>query len=94
MTKGLKFDQKKLRWDLVPFSSLEQIVRVLDFGANKYAANNWKRVRPKSRYRAALLRHINLWMQGERFDKETGIHHLAHAGCNIFFLLWFERRKL
>jgi hypothetical protein len=36
---------------------------------------------------AALLRHINAWRRGEKCDDESGLHHLAHALCNVAFLL-------
>jgi len=34
-----------------------------------------------------------LWQSGERFDKESGLPHLAHVACNAIFLLWFEIKK-
>jgi len=37
---GLKFDADKLDYTLVPWSGLEEIVKVLEFGAKKYATNN------------------------------------------------------
>ena len=88
---GKKFDQEKDRWDLLPFESVTQIVKVLTFGAKKYEPNNWQKVpEAKSRYFAACMRHLNAWWGGEKIDPESGIHHLAHAGCCILFLLWFE----
>ena len=83
---GVKYDQNKLRYDLVCPLAQEEFVRVLTFGANKYAPDNWKKV-DTFRYIAALGRHINAWRKGEKNDKETNIHHLAHAMCNIMFLL-------
>ena len=41
MEKGLKLDFDKLRWDLLPIECVEEIVRVLTFGAKKYDDNNW-----------------------------------------------------
>lgn len=54
--------------------------------------NNWRGVE-SSRYVSALHRHLYAWMDGETHDSESGLHHLAHAGCNILFLLTFALEK-
>jgi len=91
METGLKYDGDKLRWDLIPLDAVEQVVRVLTFGAKKYAPNNWQIVdSAKDRYYAALLRHIKAWRCGESIDPDSGLFHLAHVACNAIFLLWFE----
>ena len=86
---GRKFDQGKPRWSLIPWKPMREIVNVLTFGSLKYDDNNWMKVEP-SRYKDALLRHITSWLEGESNDPESGYHHLAHAGCCLLFLLWFE----
>ena len=90
--QGVKHDEDKPRFSLVPTSSLRAIVDVLTYGAKKYpSADNWKRVdNAKERYTDALLRHMYAWMDGETLDPESGLHHLAHAGCCVLFLLHFE----
>ena len=92
MTKGIKFDDKKLRWNLLPFKQVEEIVKVLEYGSNKYSDDNWKRVPDaKNRYFSALMRHLMAWWSGERNDKETSLSHLAHVGCCLLFLMWFDK---
>lgn len=81
----------KPRLELVPFEAVEEIADVLTFGAQKYGANNWRRGARWGRYFAALLRHLFAWWRGEDLDKETGLSHLAHAGCCLFFLMTFTR---
>ena len=91
---GLKYDDEKLRYDLLPWECIEDIVKILNFGAKKYAPNNWQKVPdPKNRYFAALIRHIVAWFKGEKIDPESGLPHLAHAGCCILFLMWFDKEK-
>lgn len=88
---GRKFDQNKPRWGLLPLKPMREIVKVLTFGADKYEEDNWKRVpHAKSRYYDAMLRHITDWKDGEILDPESGYHHLAHAGCCLLFILYFE----
>jgi hypothetical protein len=84
---GVKYDQDKPRWSLLPMDLIEATVKVLTDGAKKYADNNWKYVRPfRERYYDALMRHIMAWNQGEEFDPESGLPHLAHAMCCMVFL--------
>jgi hypothetical protein len=92
--KGLKYDEGKLRWSLLPLLEVKEILRVLEFGAKRYGANNWKQVRPARRYLDAAYRHLVAYTSGEKIDPESGISHLAHLGCNILFLLWFERNGI
>lgn len=68
---------------------LKLVLAVLSYGATKYCAGGWKKVDPE-RYRAAMLRHIAAWLDGEAHDDESGLHHLGHIACNALFLIWFE----
>ncbi len=89
----MKFDGGKLPWHLFPFDAAAEVVKVLQFGAKKYAARNWERGIAHSRTFAATQRHLVAWFyHGEDHDPETGIHHLAHAGCEVLFALAFETR--
>jgi hypothetical protein len=86
-SEGRKFDGGKLEYGLIPPLALEEMVKVLTFGAQKYERDNWKHVDDaKRRYFDAMQRHIWAWKQDEQIDPESGIHHLAHAMCCIFFL--------
>jgi hypothetical protein len=86
---GPKYDTGKPRFSLLPKGVVYEVVRVLEFGATKYHVESWKQVpNGRQRYYDAMMRHIEYWWGGETYDKETGIHHLAHATCNAFFLIW------
>jgi len=90
--EGLKYDDEKLRWDLLPYEIMEEVVKVLTFGAQKYKINNWKKVEcGKMRYFAAAMRHLVAWYKGEENDSETGLNHLAHAICSIIFVFWHSK---
>ena len=86
MTIGIKFDGDKPDYSLVPFAALDEVVKVLTYGAKKYDRDNWKHV-DSVRYQAALMRHFSAYMQGEQCDNETNINHLAHMACSVLFLL-------
>lgn len=88
---ALKYDSGKLPLSLLPSEALEEIAKVLQHGAEKYAAHNWRKGFVWSRTLDALLRHIYAWQRGEDIDPDSGLNHLAHAGCNVLFLLSFIR---
>lgn len=91
-TEGRKYDTGKPDYTLLPWDAVEDIVRVLDFGALKYARDNWRYVDDAEvRYLAAAFRHMAAYARGETHDPETGLSHLAHAGCCILFLLALEK---
>jgi hypothetical protein len=84
---GRKFDGGKLEYGLVPPLALKSLAEVLTFGAQKYERDNWQKVPDsKRRYFDALQRHVWAWKEGEKFDTESGLHHLAHAMCCLMFL--------
>lgn len=84
---GRKFDGGKLEYGLLPPHALREVVKVLTFGAQKYERDNWQHVPDsKRRYFDALQRHVWAWKEGEQYDPESGIHHLAHAMCCLMFL--------
>jgi hypothetical protein len=87
---GRKDDGGKLRVDLLPIGALQEVAKVLTFGADKYGANNWQNVSPRSRYYGAALRHLWARARGGVTDPESGLPHLAHAACCILFLLSAE----
>lgn len=89
---GVKFDQLKARYDLIPPEIEEAIAQVLSFGAAKYGDRNWEKGMNWGRVYAAMRRHMGAWWGGEDTDPESGMPHLWHAACCIAFLVAFEAR--
>lgn len=91
-TNGIKHDNGKLDWTLLPYDQLEPVVRVLEFGAQKYSRDNWKLV-PDARFRyiKAAFRHFVAWFREEKKDPESGESHLAHVVCCVLFAMYFEK---
>ena len=89
--KGKKYDSEKPDYSLIPPNALEDVVKVLTFGAKKYAPDNWKYLdNAKRRYFAAAMRHMWAAWRGSPPDVETGLSHWAHAICCVMFLLEME----
>lgn len=86
----VKHDCDKPAADLVPPRAIEQVARVLAFGAQKYDADNWIKCDRTRRYPAAAMRHLWAWFRGETNDPESGLPHLAHAACCVLFALELE----
>jgi len=89
-----KFDHGKPRMSLIPAEPLRQVAQVLTFGAEKYDAHNWRQGMIWSRLLDASIRHIYAFSEGEDFDPESQISHLAHAICNLMFLLEYSHSKV
>ena len=89
---GMKYDSDKDQWSLLRTGctrALQGVIRVLMFGAAKYAAHSWKTVpNGKVRYRDALDRHLaEIDLYGDdSVDSESGMLHWHHVACNALFL--------
>lgn len=92
--KDLKYDQGKLLMSLVEPEYIEDVARVLTYGAEKYEPNSWQSVRDaERRYKDALLRHTMEYLKGVEVDEESGLTHLSHMATNIMFLSHFNRKN-
>ena len=88
--KGLKFDEAKVRVDLLPYDPLYVTAKVLTFGAQKYGDYNWANGIHYHRLFRAAINHTWQWFKGNTNDPETGLPHLAHAICCLLFLLHYD----
>lgn len=90
-----KYDQGKLRYDLIPPEILEALAEVYTYGLNKgYGEESWKDVPDaKKRYTAAFFRHFQDYRKGNTIDPESTKSHLWHALWNIGTLVWFEMQE-
>lgn len=87
-----KFDDGKVRYELLPPDALEEITQVFTFGATKYTDWNWAKGLTALRLFGALCRHVMAWRRGESFDKESGLHHLAHVAACCMMLVEQQHR--
>ena len=92
-TEFLKYDKGKLQYGLIPPEVLEEMAKVLTYGAEKYGKDNWKLNTDLDRYIDALYRHLAAWRMGEELDQESDLHHLSHAITNIAFLIYLTKEQ-
>lgn len=83
---GLRYNNGKLRYDLVQPLAHRDMVKVLTAGANKYRSRNWESGMEWTTILASLKRHLSSIEAGEDYDKETGLLHISHLACNAHFL--------
>jgi hypothetical protein len=99
MESGLRYNSGKPKWSLVDFKSLEPMVSVLEYGANKYTTSecsgefNWQRGLKTTEICESLLRHTFAYLNGEDIDPESGISHIGHMQCNTLFLSYMDRER-
>ena len=92
MNEAVKYDDGKLRYDLVPPDALEELVHVYSSGAYKYGDRNWEEGMDYGRVFGAMMRHAWAWWGGGNRDKESGLHHLAHVAWGCFTLIAYSKR--
>jgi len=88
-----KHDKGKPRLELIDPGFILGVGKVLTFGAEKYADDNWKQATVEDRKRSmgSLLRHTMAYQSGELIDPESGIEHLYHMATNIMFMAWYDK---
>lgn len=93
-SQGLRYDDSKNRMELIPPEWIEALGEVLTKGARKYADRNWEKGMAWSKMIGCTFRHMMKFLRGERYDAETGCHHLAHAAWNLLALMSYDVRGI
>lgn len=88
--KALRYNQGKPKWSLVHFRSLEPMIKVLMYGADKYARDNWKKGLDKQEILDSMQRHLAALIDGQDIDPESQEHHIGHIMCNCMFYSYFN----
>lgn len=91
--QAMRFNGGKVEFSQIPLHLLEDGARVLMFGAQKYARNNWKKGLPVNEIIDSLMRHLSALQRGEYIDPESGLPHHGHMFCNWMFLTYVLKHK-
>ena len=76
-----RFNEGKLRYDLIPPYPLEQLAKLFTYGAKKYAPNNWKKGHPWSDVADSLIRHLEAYRAGEDYDYDKDCPGCIAGDC-------------
>jgi len=97
---GIKYDQGKLNWSLLPWEVIETAVNRYTVGAKKYEPWSWTLVdHGKERYESALMRHFMEYKRGNRWDEDPNFEehpstHLQAALWNMICLVYYELQDI
>ena len=91
--KALRYNEGKRKWSLVHYKSIEPLVEVLEYGALKYAPENWKKGLDCKEILESMQRHLAALMDGEILDKESGLPHVGHIMCNAMFFQYHSEHE-
>ena len=81
-----RFNAGKPQLSYLDLNCLTPAVRVLEFGAQKYDRNNWKKGSNVSQLIDSLLRHIADLQAGKTIDDDSGRSIIGHIQANAMFL--------
>ena len=89
-TTGVKHDGAKPTPQYIDPIFVFEMSAGMAFGAHKYGAWNYIGGFKWTRLIGGIFRHMLLFSIGVDYDKESGISHLALAGCgiNMLFTHW------
>jgi hypothetical protein len=86
--RSLRHNTGKPDYSLIPMAAMKEAAHVLEYGATKYAIDNWMKPTNWRVSYACLMRHMSAWQSGEDLDPESERNHLGHAMCNILQMLY------
>src|SRR6187431_514990 len=84
---------KEARFSLIPSKWLWELATHYGKGARKYEDRNWEKGYKWSLSFDASQRHLNQFLLGERYDAETGSHHLIAAAWHLIALWFFDTNE-
>lgn len=86
--RSLRYNNGKPDYSLIPLAAMKEAAHVLEYGATKYAIDNWMKPTNWRVSYGCLMRHMSAWQSGEDLDPESQRNHLGHAMCNILQMLY------
>lgn len=91
---GLRYNEGKARFDLLPPEALFALAEHYGVGASKYQDRNWERGMAWMKCFASMMRHAWAWARGEDFDPETGTHHMIAVAWNAIAIFVYHSRQV
>lgn len=82
---ALRYNTGKPKWSLVHMHSLVPMIRVLEYGALKYAPLNWQKPMKRDEVLDSMQRHLAALIDGNELDDESGLTHIGHIMANAMF---------
>lgn len=83
---GIKYDEAKPNYSYLPAFALDEVAKVMTYGAKKYGGFNYLQGISYTRLLSASMRHCFAYLRGEDLDPESGLPHWAHLAANALML--------
>lgn len=82
---GERFNENKLRYDLIPQEFLTELAKVFTYGAEKYGVDNWRKGLSWRDCLASAKRHLEEFAIGNDYnvDDDPNLLHVANAAANL-----------
>ena len=96
LLKAMDENEIKPEWpvsSLIHAQSLVPLVKVLEYGARKYAPYNWQKPMNKKEILDSMARHLMSVIDGEENDPESGLNHMGHIMANAMFYVYHSNPK-
>ena len=89
----IKNCQDKPQMHLIPLNVIKEVAMVLTTNFNKYG-EDWKDIpNAKNIFLDSMLRHLEAWQSGQRYDEDNTLH-IIKVVSNAIFIAWHELREV
>jgi beta-glucosidase/6-phospho-beta-glucosidase/beta-galactosidase len=91
--KAMEDKQKKGRWSRMLWSELEDVLKVMENGDEKWGKDTWM-TKETCVFIDAAFRHLIAYAHGKKTDGEDGLPHLAHLVANALYIMRLDSKKI
>jgi hypothetical protein len=97
---GLRYDEGKPRYDLIPPAFIKALALHFEAATKKYPDRNWEKGMSWCTIFRALISHAMEWFLGYKYDVDPTLkkgykgHHMIAVAWNAMALFEYERRKI
>lgn len=88
-----RHNEGKRRWSLLDIEAIEGLIDALEYGAEKYSRDDWKKGMPITVLYDKVQRHLAEVMKKNDIDSESGLLHVDHAMADLMFLSHMVRER-
>ncbi len=92
---GYRFNEGKLRWRNFPLFLLRGLIKIGQFGEEKYDTYNFLKGLPVDDTLESLMRHLDSVTDPTQsdYDAESQVHHLHHVAWNALVAAWMIENR-
>lgn len=90
MSNATRYNSGKVDLSLLPRVAALEECKVWMHGERKYSRNNWKKLWGENTINvagASAMRHLLDLLDGQLYDRETGLPNASHIKCNMSMIL-------